>query len=121
MLNKERNSVMLSPQWLNQIRRRWFGKNSTSLQTRLRYKGRATRTKLKVEQLETRVVPAYLFPNQVTKGYGIDQIKFGSAVGNGAGQTFAIIDANDEAGGGSGGWHCRGCPLFLSILYSDWR
>ena len=34
-------------------------------------------------------------PTQVRKAYGIDQIMFGNIVGNGAGQTIAIIDAYD--------------------------
>jgi subtilase family serine protease len=37
--------------------------------------------------------PTGLSPSQVTTAYGLNQINFGSAAGNGAGQTIAIIDA----------------------------
>jgi len=37
--------------------------------------------------------PAGLSPSQVATAYGINQIAFGGVVGNGAGQTIAIIDA----------------------------
>ncbi len=37
--------------------------------------------------------PTGLSPNQVTTAYGVNQINFGGVVGNGAGQTIAIIDA----------------------------
>lgn len=39
--------------------------------------------------------PSGLTPAMLRRAYGIDQIKFGSVVGNGAGQTIAIIDAYD--------------------------
>jgi subtilase family serine protease len=42
--------------------------------------------------------PAGLNPAQVRHAYGFDQITFqgGAVVGNGAGQTIAIVDANDD-------------------------
>jgi len=36
-------------------------------------------------------------PSQVTHAYGINQIMYGSTVGNGAGQTIAIIDPGDDS------------------------
>ena len=36
-------------------------------------------------------------PAQVSCAYGIDQIQYGSTVGNGAGQTIAIIDTGDDS------------------------
>ena len=39
--------------------------------------------------------PTGILPAALRHAYGIDQIKFGSVVGNGAGQTIAIIDAYD--------------------------
>jgi hypothetical protein len=68
---------------------------------------------LRIEELETRLVPsstrldtlfahpltagapasAPFTPAQIRHAYGIDQINFGSIVGNGAGQTIAIVDA----------------------------
>jgi hypothetical protein len=38
-------------------------------------------------------LPEGLSPSQVTTAYGLNQISFGNAAGNGAGQTIAIIDA----------------------------
>jgi len=51
------------------------------------------------DTLEGRVVPAVpmLLPSQVVHAYGIDQINFGGAVANGAGQTIAIIDPGDDS------------------------
>lgn len=40
--------------------------------------------------------PFSITPGQIQTAYGIDQIKFGSIVGDGAGQTIAIIDAYDD-------------------------
>src|SRR5262245_7963764 len=37
-----------------------------------------------------------LTPAQIRHAYGIDQIAFGAIVGDGAGQTIAIIDAYDD-------------------------
>jgi hypothetical protein len=77
---------------------------------------RASRQLLRVEELETRVVPssnrldalfaqpfagrpnftpamAPFTPSQIRHAYGIDQIAFGSVQGDGSGQTIAIIDA----------------------------
>lgn len=38
-----------------------------------------------------------LTPSQVKQAYGIDQIMYGGVVGNGAGQTIAIIDPGDDS------------------------
>jgi len=40
--------------------------------------------------------PVGLTPDQVRHAYGFDQIMFGSTVGDGTGQTIAIIDAYDD-------------------------
>jgi subtilase family serine protease len=49
---------------------------------------------LTLEFLETRMLPqaGNFTPLQILHAYGIDQIKFGSVTGNGAGQTVAIVD-----------------------------
>jgi subtilase family serine protease len=39
-----------------------------------------------------------LTPAQIRHAYGIDQVKFGTVVGDGAGQTIAIVDAGDNPG-----------------------
>ncbi|HUO09550.1 MAG TPA: Ig-like domain repeat protein [Phycisphaerae bacterium] len=39
--------------------------------------------------------PSGITPAQMRKAYGIDQITFGSVVGDGTGQTIAIVDAYD--------------------------
>jgi hypothetical protein len=75
---------------------------------------RCRRQLLRIEELETRVVPsstrletlfAHPFaggttpalapfnPSQIRHAYGIDQINFGSIQGDGSGQTIAIVDA----------------------------
>src|SRR5437868_10829816 len=77
---------------------------------------RPRRQILRVEELETRVVPsgsrleslfahplggkvnvtpaaAPFTPAQIRHAYGIDQIAFGSVQGDGTGQTIAIVDA----------------------------
>jgi hypothetical protein len=75
---------------------------------------RCRRQLLRIEELETRVVPsstrletlfAHHFaggatpalapfnPSQIRHAYGIDQINFGSIQGDGSGQTIAIVDA----------------------------
>ncbi len=40
--------------------------------------------------------PVGFTPAQIAAAYGFNQIKFGSTVGNGAGQTIAIVDAYDD-------------------------
>jgi hypothetical protein len=40
--------------------------------------------------------PTGTTPNQIRHAYGIDQIKFGSVVGDGSGATIAIVDAFDD-------------------------
>jgi subtilase family serine protease len=56
------------------------------------------RVQLRVELLEDRSVPSVFAPSQIRHAYGFDQITFanGSIVGNGAGQTIAIVDAYDD-------------------------
>lgn len=56
------------------------------------------RIRLRVELLEDRSVPAVFTPAQIRHAYGFDNITFsnGSIVGNGAGQTIAIVDAYDD-------------------------
>lgn len=39
-----------------------------------------------------------LTPEQIRHAYGIDAVTFGSVMGNGAGQTIAIVDAGDNPG-----------------------
>ena len=41
--------------------------------------------------------PTGLSPSQVTSAYGVSQITFnGGVIGNGSGQTIAIVDAYDD-------------------------
>ena len=40
--------------------------------------------------------PTGLTPAQVKAAYGFSSVKFGSVVGNGAGQTIAIVDAYND-------------------------
>ena len=51
------------------------------------------------DTLEDRVVLAVpmLLPSQVVHAYGIDKINFGGVVGNGSGQTIAIIDSGVDS------------------------
>src|SRR5262249_18340219 len=63
--------------------------------------GKATwRTRLRVEELESRTVLSVLTPAQIRHAYGIDQISFSTngqtVAGDGAGQTIAIVDAYDD-------------------------
>jgi hypothetical protein len=63
--------------------------------------GKATwRTRLRVEELESRTVLSVLTPAQIRHAYGIDQIGFSTngqtVAGDGAGQTIAIVDAYDD-------------------------
>jgi hypothetical protein len=62
--------------------------------------GLARRVRLEVEELESRVAPAVLTPIQVRHAYGFDQITFQAngktIVGDGAGQTIAIVNAYDN-------------------------
>ncbi|MFL5340798.1 MAG: hypothetical protein ACJ8F7_11670 [Gemmataceae bacterium] len=61
---------------------------------------RRSPTRLNLEVLEHRAVPAVLTPAQVRHAYGFDQISFlvnGQPIkGDGAGQTIAIVDAYDD-------------------------
>src|SRR5262245_38411443 len=56
------------------------------------------RVRLRVELLEDRSVPAVYTPSQIRHAYGFDQITFanGTIVGDGRGQTIAIVDAYDD-------------------------
>jgi len=53
-----------------------------------------------LEPLESRCLlsssPLGFTPAQIAQAYGINSIKFGSVVGNGAGQTIAIVNAYDN-------------------------
>src|SRR5580704_3083669 len=53
-----------------------------------------------VEPLEQRCMlsssPSGFTPAQIVNAYGINAIQFGSVVGNGAGQTIAIVNAYDN-------------------------
>jgi len=60
------------------------------------HSSRPGRRWLDFESLEIRVLLALLSPSEVRHAYGIDQIMYGSTVGNGAGQTIAIIDPGDD-------------------------
>ena len=44
----------------------------------------------------TNTVPYGYTPAQIRHAYGFDQVKFGSVLGTGAGQTIAIVDAYSE-------------------------
>src|SRR5439155_2023110 len=56
------------------------------------------KVRLRVERLEDRSVPAVFTPGQIRHAYGFDQITFanGSIVGDGRGQTVAVVDAYDD-------------------------
>ena len=66
-------------------------------QERSRIAGRH-RVRLRVELLEDRSVPSVYTPSQIRHAYGFDQITFanGAIVGDGSGQTIAIVDAYDD-------------------------
>ncbi len=50
-----------------------------------------------IEALATHyTAPVGYTPAQIAAAYGFNNIKFGSVVGNGAGQTIAIVDAYDD-------------------------
>jgi hypothetical protein len=53
------------------------------------------RTRLRVEELESRTVLSVYTPLQISHAYGADQITFqnGTVKGDGSGQTIAIVDA----------------------------
>jgi len=57
------------------------------------------RSRLRLEELECRVVPSIFTPGQIRHAYGFDQIAFTangkSVAGDGSGQTIAIVDAFD--------------------------
>ena len=44
----------------------------------------------------TSPISGSLTPTQIRHAYGIDQVMFGNVVGDGSGQTIAIIDAYDD-------------------------
>src|SRR5437016_4507926 len=56
--------------------------------------------RLRVEELESRTVLSVLTPAQVQHAYGFDQATFSangqSILGDGTGQTIAIVDAYDN-------------------------
>ncbi len=60
------------------------------------FPSRRKKPRFHCEALEERIVLS-LTPSQVAQAYGINQIMFGSTVGNGAGQTIAIIDPGDDS------------------------
>jgi hypothetical protein len=60
-------------------------------QRRLASRGRIARFEL----FEPRMMLSYT-PAQIQTAYGFNEITYGSIVGNGAGQTIAIIDAGDD-------------------------
>lgn len=62
---------------------------------RIRRPAARRRFEPRVEQLESRNLLSIFTPAQIRHAYGFDQIKFGTVAGTGAGQTIAIIDAND--------------------------
>ena len=51
---------------------------------------------LDIVSLATSTTPTGLTPAQVKAAYGFSSVKFGSVVGNGAGQTIAIVDAYND-------------------------
>jgi hypothetical protein len=57
--------------------------------------------RLEVEELESRTVPSVLTPAQVRHAYGFDQVRFSSngqsIVGDGSGQTIAIVNAYNNS------------------------
>jgi hypothetical protein len=81
-------SNALSLAWLRHLRDRW-----TRPQRR---PARVRRHCPQLESLEMRVTPQYT-PAQVIQAYGINHVLYGGVVGNGTGQTIAIIDPGDDA------------------------
>jgi hypothetical protein len=82
--------------WLQQWRAR---QARISEQIGRKQERESKRRRPRLELLEDRIVPAPspLTPGQVTHAYGLDQIRFGGTIGDGAGQTIAIIDAGDDS------------------------
>src|SRR5438309_3612853 len=66
---------------------------------RLRSLRERCRSRLRLEELESRTVPSVFTPGQIRHAYGFDQIAFTangkSVAGTGAGQTIAIVNAYD--------------------------
>src|SRR5262245_57365662 len=70
--------------------------------TRLKRSARSNRpfkrrAHVALERLETRNLLAAFTPSQITHAYGFDTVTFtGGVVGDGSGQTIAIVDAFDD-------------------------
>src|SRR5437899_7943220 len=66
---------------------------------RLRSLRERCRSRLRLEELECRVVPSIFTPGQIRHAYGFDQIAFTAngknVAGDGSWQTIAIVDAFD--------------------------
>jgi len=89
------------PEWLKWLKRSFRKQGRTCRQQAARF--RCHEVKPDLEVLETRTllssgsaVPVGFIPSQILHAYGIDQIQFGSVVGDGTGQTIAIINYGDD-------------------------
>jgi subtilase family serine protease len=65
------------------------------------HQARNAATRPRIEELEPRTLPSATYtggltPGQVRHAYGFDRISFGSARGDGRGQTIAIVTAYDD-------------------------
>src|SRR5438445_8706994 len=76
-----------------------LSRHAPSYSRRLRSLRERCRSRLRLEELECRVVPSIFTPGQIRHDYGFDQIAFTadskSVAGDGSGQTIAIVDAYD--------------------------
>jgi subtilase family serine protease len=81
----------------------WVGDTLDSFRARTR-SAASGRRRLTLEALEDRVLPAPTpsgngySPSQIQEAYGMNRISFGSTIGDGTGQTIAIVDAYDDPG-----------------------
>jgi subtilase family serine protease len=65
----------------------WYTKSRTHASSR------RLRTRLRLEELEARTMPAVYSPSQILTAYGTNLISFNGVKGDGAGQSIAIVDA----------------------------
>ena len=73
-----------------------IGRSQESPKTRPQRRYASRRRLARFELFEPRMMLSYT-PLQVATAYGYNNIMYGSVVGNGAGQTVAIIDPGDDA------------------------
>src|ERR1022692_4227208 len=71
-------------------------RSQKSPKTRQQRRSASRRHVARFELFEPRAMLSYT-PLQIQTAYGYNNIMYGSVVGNGAGQTVAIIDSGDDA------------------------